>query len=78
MIESHSAPGEAPQHETALPISACAPGAEARRLDTEQLRQWIAARRSTLRRERAALLQAAERLRQEIAACDQLLAELTV
>lgn len=56
---------------------ACARNAGARIVAPEQLRRWLCDRRSQLKKERVELLTAADRLKQEIAAYDQLLAELT-
>lgn len=54
----------------------CAEDAVVDKLSSEQLRKWLNDRRNGLRKERLTLLGAADRLKKEIAAIDQKLADL--
>lgn len=54
----------------------CAGEALVDKLSSEQLRKWLNDRRNGLKKERLTLLGAADRLKKEIAAVDQMLADL--
>lgn len=56
----------------------CAQPPTALTIGAEPMRRFLSDRRNRLRKERAALLQMAARIKEEIAAYDQLLAELTI
>lgn len=68
-----------PSHEqTRKPTeTACAESAVLRTIAPEQLRKWASDHRNRLQETRRTLQEAAARLEKEIAACDQMLAELT-
>lgn len=56
----------------------CAENSTARTIGAEQLRRFLIDRRNRLRKERSALLQAADRIKAEVATYDALLAELII
>lgn len=74
----HRAPTNVEQQQPdESPKNACVANTSVRTIGAEQLRQYLNERRNRLRRERAALLQMADRIKEEIATYDQLLMELT-